>query len=147
MRSNLLGERDVAALIADIGQEGLPNVKHIGILPPCIGSLDGTQADLHTLCDIGVGQRLASSGVVVAGDIGHRHNRLTLMLHQQVLILEVDDPLAVRALNVHLAVVKALGLQILLLDDLAARQETAFNPSLCKCLKGVRAILAHLRSS
>ena len=63
------------------------------------------------------------------------------MLHQQVLVLEVDDPLAVRALNIHLAVVKALGLRILLLDDLAARQETAFNPSLCKGLKGVRAVL------
>ena len=63
------------------------------------------------------------------------------MFHKEILILEVDDPLAVAALNVNLAVVEALGLQVFLFDHFTPGEEAALKTGLFQSLKGVAAVL------
>lgn len=132
---------DVPAFVTDILQERLPNFKHIGVLPPGRGRFDRTEADLHPLLDIRVRERLAVCGVVIAGDIRDGHERLAVMLDEQVLILEIDHPLPIVRLNVDLTIVEALGLQILSLDDLTPCQEAALHADLLQILKSIAAVL------
>ena len=42
-------ELDVAALVTDVCEEGLPDLEHVGVLPPGSRGLDGAEEDYESI--------------------------------------------------------------------------------------------------